>query len=194
MKTAIQIGLVIIICVLGYLVFESIMEPVRFNQEKDLREAAVIQRLKDIRSAQVAHRTVFGRFNSDLDSLITFIKTRELPVVKAIGNVPDTLTEAEALKLGLVQRDTVWVSIKDSLFKNTRYPLDSLAVIPFSGGMRFEMDAGELERGMVKVQVFEASANREHYMKGLDFHIWYQRKEGLKVGSLKEPSLDGNWE
>lgn len=194
MKTAIQIGLVIIICVLGYLVFESIMEPVRFNQEKDLREAAVIQRLQDIRSAQAAHRTVFGRFNSDLDSLITFVKTRELPVVKAIGNVPDTLTEAEALKLGLVQRDTVWVSVKDSLFRNVKYSLDSLAIVPFSGGERFAMDAGELERGMVKVQVFEASTRREQYMKGLEFQIWYQRQDGLKVGSMLEPNLDGNWE
>jgi len=170
------------------------MEPVRFNQEKDLREAAVIQRLRDIRSAQVAHRTVFGRFNSNLDSLINFVKTRVLPVVKAIGNVPDTLTEAEALKLGLVQRDTVWVSVKDSLFKNVKYPLDSLAIVPFSGGERFAMDAGELERGMVKVQVFEASSQIQQYMKGLDFHIWYQRKEGLKVGSMLEPNLDGNWE
>jgi len=194
LKPAIQIALVLVILVLIYFVYESIMEPVRFEKEKNLREEAVIQRLKDIRSAQLVHRTVHGRFNTSLDSLIEFAKTKDMPVIKAIGNVPDTLTEAEALKMGLVQRDTIWVSIKDSLFRDSKYPLDSLSVIPFSGGETFKLDAGEIERGYVKVQVFEAIANREQYMKGLDFKVWYQRQDGLKVGSMVEPSTDGNWE
>ncbi len=41
MKTALNIVLSVIIIVLAYLLFQSIMKPIRFNQEKDAREAAI---------------------------------------------------------------------------------------------------------------------------------------------------------
>lgn len=197
MKAIIQIALAIIIVVLGYFIYESIMEPVRFNYEVERREAMIIQRLKDIRQVQVAHRTRYGVFNSDLDSLIQFVKTDSLAVIRAFGTVPDTLTETEAVSLGIVQRDTVWVKAADSLLVRTRYPLDSLAYIPFSDGKRFSMDAGKIERGFVKLPVFEAYALPQDFMKEVNrWRVYYTRdlEAGLRVGSMFEASTDGNWE
>jgi hypothetical protein len=197
MKAIIQIVLVLVIVVLGYLIFESIMEPVRFNQETARREAMIIQRLKDIRQVQVAHRSRYGRFNSDLDSLIRFVRRDSLSVIRAFGNVPDTLTEAEAVKRGIVQRDTVWINASDSLLRTARYPIDSLPYIPFSGGRRFEMDAGSIERGYVRLPVFEAYALPRHFMSDVDrWKVYYTRdlETGLRVGSMFEASIDGNWE
>lgn len=104
MKTIIQIGLAIVILVLVYFIYDSIMEPVRFNQEVSRREAMVVNRLKDIRQVQMAHRARYGAFNSDLDSLVRFVKADSLAVIRAIGSVPDSLTETEAVRLGIVQR------------------------------------------------------------------------------------------
>jgi hypothetical protein len=197
MKTIIQIALAIIIVVLGYFIYESIMEPVRFNQEVARREAMIIQRLKDIRTVQVAHRARYGLFNSDIDSLLQFIKTDSLAVIRAIGTVPDSLTEADAVRLGIVQRDTIWVRAIDSLLTRTRYPLDSLPYVPFSGGQRFTMDAGTIERGFSKIPVFEAYALPNDFMKDVNrWRVYYTRdlEAGLRVGSMFEASTDGNWE
>lgn len=195
MKTAIQIGLTILIVVLAYLIYDSIMEPVRFNQEIARREATIIQRLKDLRQVQVAHRSRYQRFNEDLDSLVQFVRHDSLPVIMAIGTVPDSLTETEAVRAGLVRRDTIWVTAVDSLFRNKRYPVDSLPFIPFSHGKRFALEAGFIERGLVKLPVFEAFALPEQYLSDMDeWRTYYTRLEGLKVGSMIEASTDGNWE
>ncbi len=197
MKTIIQIGLAIVILVLVYFIYESIMEPVRFNQEVARREAMVVDRLKDIRQVQIAHRARFGAFNSDLDSLIRFVKEDSLAVIRAIGSVPDTLTESEAVRLGIVQRDTIWVHAKDSLLRRSRYTVDSLPYVPFTGGKRFVMDAGKIERGLTKLPVFEAKASPTDYLRDIDrWRVYYTRdiEDGLKVGSMFEASIDGNWE
>ncbi len=195
MKTAIQIALAIAIVVLVYLVVESVMEPVRFNKEVARREAMIIQRLKDIRTVQVAHRSRYQRFLGDLDSLVWFAKNDSLPIIMAIGNVPDSLTEAEAVRLGIVKRDTMWIPALDTLFRHSRYAADSLPYIPMSGGRRFTLAASMIERGMVRLPVFEAFTLPEEYLNDLtDWKVYYTRMAGLKVGSLVEASIDGNWE
>lgn len=194
MKTVIQIVLAIAIVVLGYLIYDSIMEPVRFNKEAARREARIIERLKDIRTAQIAHRSRYGTFLGDLDSLVQFVKNDSIVILRAIGNVPDSLTEAEAVRLGIVQRDTFWMPARDTLLKDAKYPLDSLPFIPFSGGKKFTLQAAKIERGMVELPVFEAYTTPDQYMSDLPYLIYYTRLDGLKVGSLIEASTNGNWE
>ena len=113
MKTAIQVVLAVAIIALGYLLWESIQKPIRFNKEKDRIEQATIQRLKDIRTAQLAFRSEFGQFTGDFDSLITFLKTDSFSVVQAIGSVPDSMieelgsrkkAELQALKEGVAKQ------------------------------------------------------------------------------------------
>lgn len=195
MKTAIQIALLIIIVVLVYFVYDSIMEPVRFRQEVQMRESAIIENLKDIREVQRSHRSRYQRFLGDLDSLVMFFKQDSLALIRAIGHVPDTLTESEAVRLGLVQRDTIWVAARDSLLRHSRYPIEDLPYVPFGQGKRFEMSAGFIERGLVKLPVFEASVEPPVFLNDLDnWRVYYTREEGLRVGSMREAVLDGNWE
>jgi sensor domain CHASE-containing protein len=76
MKLVIKLILLIIIIALGYFVVESIMEPVRFNKQKDIRSQMVINKLEDIRSAQIAYRALNGTYMGDWDTLINFIKEK----------------------------------------------------------------------------------------------------------------------
>lgn len=212
MKTALQILLVVAIIVLGYLIFESIMTPIRFNQERQVREDATIQRLKDIRTAQIAFKSEYERYTGDFDSLITFLKTGHFKVVKAIGSAPDSLIEALgkreaeliALKKGLIQRDTIQLSVIDSLFY-AGYPVDSIRFVPFTDNYEFEMGAGQLQTGSkVRVRVFEAKVPYDVLLAGLDPQLiinYIDEREkitgypGLRVGSLEEATNNaGNWE
>jgi len=212
MKTAIQVVLAVAIIVLGYLLWESIQKPIRFNKEKDRIEQATIQRLKDIRTAQLAFRSEHGRFTGDFDSLIIFLKTDSFSVVQAIGSVPDSMieelgrkkAEIQALKEGLISRDTIRLSVKDSLF-TASYPIDSLKFAPYCKGYEFELGAGVLHTGSkVTVRVFEAKVPYDVLLSGLDRQLIINYKEtrekitgypGLRVGSLEEATNNaGNWE
>jgi hypothetical protein len=209
MKRAIQILLFALIIVLGYMLYESIMTPIRFNREKNKRYKATIERLKDIRKAQEAYKTVYGRFTGSFDTLLTFLDQDSFRVVKKEGLLTDSLleagwTEKEAVAQGIISRDTIKVSVEDSLFA-PKYKIDSLPYIPFSEGKRFEMASGQLLTGSkVKVQVLEVKAPNDVILHDLDRQLvvnFNDEREtmtgypGLKFGSLDEATNNaGNWE
>jgi hypothetical protein len=210
MKKVIQVILVIVILVLGYFIYESVQKPIRFEAEQTKRYNAAIERLKDIRTAQVAYRTVYGKYTGSFDTLIYFLNSGRFKVVNMEGSIPDSLldagmTEKEALKKGLIKRDTVEVAVKDSLFKAPDFKVDSIAVVPFTNGKKFEMKAGEVVTGSkVKVNVFEAKVSNDILLEGLDRQLIINFNEyrakvtgypGLQVGSLDEANNNaGNWE
>ncbi|MFW5656115.1 MAG: hypothetical protein ACOC0C_00750 [Bacteroidota bacterium] len=204
MKTVIQIILAIAIVVLGYLLYESVMTPIRFNKEKDLRYERTINRLRNIRTAQVAYKSQYDKYTGSFDTLISFVKTDSFNVVKAEGVVPDGYTEAQALEEGIISRDTVKVGVADSLFK-PNFNVEKLRYVPFTDGKEFEMAAGEIETGSkVTVQVFEAKVPNNVLLHDLDRQLvinFNDEREkitgypGLKVGSLTEATNNaGNWE
>ena len=170
----INIILTLAIVALSFLIFRSIYLPIQFNEEKTHRYSHVIQRLKDIRTAQLAYKSVNGRYTADFDTLINFIKTGQFTAIKSIGNVEDSTA--------VIIRDTIFIPVKDSIFPG-KYAVDSLPFIPFGEGAKFDMKAGEIEKGKVMVKVFEVVDTKP-----------FDPKEVLRVGSMTEPSNAGNWE
>ena len=66
-KIILQIALTVVIVVLSYLVVESVMNPVRFKQEKKRRENVVVQNLKDIRSAELVYKDIHDTYTDSFD-------------------------------------------------------------------------------------------------------------------------------
>lgn len=209
MRNVIKIVLAIAVIILGYLLIESIMQPIRFNREMKRREKATISRLEDIRTAQVAFKAKFGLYTGSFDSLINFVKYDSFPVVRAIGSIPDSLyeagmTEEEALRLGMIIRDTVNISVLDSIFQ-PGYAIDSLRFVPYADTNQFFLGATEIETdSKVRVKVFEAHVLNDLLLHGMNMQliINYNAERikitnfpGLRVGSLEEPTNNaGNWE
>lgn len=202
MKTIIQILLTVAILGLGYLLVDSIRQPIRFNEAQEARYDRTIQRLKDIRTAQLAYRSVHGDFTGDFDELINFVKTDSFSVVRAIGfedDDPDAETTEEII------RDTIRISVQDSLFRRG-YPVDSLRFVPFTGGReQFFLGAGTVMTGSgLEVKVFEAHVLNDVLLRGLDRQLVINMNDerskrnqfpGLRVGSLEETTNNaGNWE
>lgn len=178
--------------VTAYFAYRSIQAPIEFNQLKKKRYAKVEERLKLIRDWQLAHKSVYRGYAPTFDSLFAFINTDSFPVVKALGTVPDTLTEQQAVEMGIVSRDTVLVSVRDSLFK-LEGNITDVKYIPFSKQQEFAMESGVIEKGQVKVPVFEVVAKNMYIFDGI-VPEYYDPKEGLYVGSMTDPSTSGNWE
>jgi hypothetical protein len=178
--------------VTAYFAYRSIQAPIEFNQEKQKRYAKVIAKLETIRDWQLAHKSVYRGYAPNFDSLFVFINSDSFPVVRALGTVPDTLTEQEAVDMGLVTRDTILVSVRDSLFKLTG-ELNDVRFIPYSKKQEFVMESGVIEKGQVQVPVFEVFGQNAYIFDGIEPE-YYDPKEGLRVGSMSDPSTSGNWE
>ena len=194
----VKVGLLVVIIVLAYFVYESVMVPVRFDKSVDQRSKAVIQNLVDIRSAQMIFKNIHGKYTASFDTLIDFLVVGEIPVVKIVPDPNDT-TFTKTI------RDTIgYIPVKDSLFsKRANYMVENLKYIPFTDNELFKLDAGLIEKGGVDVNVFEASAHYKVILNGLDEQMvinliaakeQIERYPGIKVGSMTEASTDGNWE
>ncbi|MDK2978567.1 MAG: hypothetical protein PWP52_1281 [Bacteroidales bacterium] len=208
MKKVIQIVLAIAIVVLAYLIWESIQTPIRFNKEKDKRYEATIQKMKDIRTAQLAYKDEYGHFTGSFDTLINFIETDSMKVVRAEGSLSDELleqgwTEAIAVQEGLIKRDTIRIAIKDTLF-SPNYPAKNLWKVPFTENDSIEMAAAKVDVSNTKVNVFEAKVHNDVLLHGLDEQLIINLNErmknannfpGVKVGDINQPNNNaGNWE
>ena len=211
MRRVIQILFVLIIIVLGYLIVESIMEPIRFNQEVETRERATIDRLIDIREAQKAYKDVYRQYTSSFDTLIAFVDTGSFTVVKADGDIPEEWLDEmgfekareKALAEGVISREPIQVPVLDSLF-NPGFATDSLRYVPFTEGVIFEMDAGKLlTSSNLTVQVVETFCFYDDLLNEMDRQLVVNYKdermkivgfEGVKFGSMEEGTLTGNWE
>ena len=230
MKKVINLVLGICAVALLFICWRSIADDQDFNAEVAAREAVVKARLLEIRDAEEAFKNQHpdGEYCADWDVLIAFVKNGKLPIVMKQGTLSDEqmdkgLPERKAADIvnsgdqaaiianGLqdFRRDTVWVSLQDSLYKKDGFVADSLRYIPFSGGDTFEIIAcpNTTKSGAI-IQVMECNAPYDSYLKGMGkrgARLIYNNKEaaeakgaypGLKIGDAGNGwnNNAGNWE
>lgn len=192
MKTVLNIVLAAIAVFLLYICYESVMGPVRFEEEKNFRDKAVQARLLDIRKAQAEYSNTHDRqYTDNFDSLIYFVKNQKLPLVFKKGVLSDAqlengLTEAKAMaiinkakktgkydevkKNGLenFSRDTTWVAVIDTIFPKG-FNADSLRYVPFGNGVQFQMDTlTQVARSGAPICLLEVKTPYEAYLGDLD--------------------------
>jgi len=215
LKIVLELLLLCGILALVYAIYSSIMKPVNFNKQKEKREAVAIQRLKDIRTLQVAYKGENGKFVSTSDSLKNFYETGKMSVVMQIGSADDSLAWAHTEKIkkanrkitseklyemylagdkNLVFSVVTQIPVKDTLFlRRDDFCIDSLATIPFSGGAPVEMDADVRMVSGVPVPLFEAKMPYKLLLKGMDnqlrINLDAERRDQNKYEGLQVGSL-----
>ena len=201
-RKTVQLLLWPVIIILAWLVYRSPISLKEFQEETNYRKSAVIQDLKDIRTAQIAFKDKYRVYAGDFNSLLSFVKNDSLAVVKAIGETPDSLTEDQALMEGIISRDTVFVPVYQTIYnqdyldtRDSRFPFDleKLSLVPFSDET-FSIESGNIEKGKVVVQVFEVSTTFGTFLNGLDAtNKGIDLDNTLRVGSMSDASINGNW-
>ncbi len=209
-KPALTVVLWVLIAFLGYQTFQSIYGPIQFNKLKNKRYAVVIESLKDIRDAQLAHKQVTGKFADNFDNLVKFIDTaqytitqrRDTSIVDEEANKRFGLT---SMTKEIVVIDTLgFASVKDSLFKNSDRYKTMMNVPVGKKDAKFEMKAGFLEQNDVKIPVFEAFVKKDTLFFDQDKNLLIQENQvistvvgvkgdAIKVGSMDEITTSGNW-
>ena len=176
------------------------------NDEKELtiadQEAAIDSYIsQNFQDYPVIRRNGSNRrFLSTTDSLIDFYKNGKITIVRQIGSMDDSLAVAR----GLVRRDSIEIMVRDTLLKGKANVVDSIGIIPFSGGKPIEMDAVVRKVSGINIPLFEARVPYDELLKGLDRQLVVNLKAekedmgqypGLKVGDIENPNNNaGNWE
>lgn len=201
-----SILLIVAAAIFIYLDYEVIDDEMAEMAKREKIATHVIQRLKDIRTAELAYFKINNQYTGNFDTLIHFLKTAEFPVIKKLGTLPDSvpteemaaelgivspmppnMTDEQVLDSGLLVRDTIYVSVLKSTFltedalaeRKTPFYLDSLPKVPFSDH-KFELKAGFIDVSGVKQPVFQA-LDPDPYDKQ------------FMVGSMTQASTSGNW-
>ncbi|TVZ51322.1 hypothetical protein [Dokdonia sp. Hel_I_53] len=208
MKLVLQLVLWVIIAVLGYLLFNAIWGEVKFNEVKEKRYAAVIKNMRDLRQAQLAHKSVTGTYQKDFDNLVTFIDTAEFTITQRRDT---TILDEEKTKIYGVDEykeitliDTLGTrAVKDSLFKSSdRYK--SMINVPVEGvDAKFDMDAGQVDKNGTMYPVFEISVPKDVILHDQNKDYVIKEKQivsvdgvngnALRVGSMDRVFTSGNW-
>ena len=208
MKVTLKILLAVAVVLLAYMCYRSIMGPIEFKDERDRRENLIKARLIDIRKAQIEYKNIHKVHAANFDELSKFLKDEKLPFLIKEGVLKDEqlekgMTEQEAVKKGLIRRDTVWVTAVDTLF-GSGYNVDDMRNVP-GANVQFSMDTATLTSGSgYTVKVFQCGVLYDDYLGDLDKQLVYNLKDkaekmnkyqGLRVGSIEEINNNaGNWE
>ena len=207
MKIGIQIVLWVASIFFAYKIYDSINGPIKFNEEKNVRYAKVINRLKDIRTAQIAHRDVKGVFSNNFDSLIKFIDEGQFTLIEKRDSSfleYDRTYRIDMLREIIVIDTLGTVLVKDSLF-GTSLSYKNMAFIPIEGvdDQKFEIAAKVIDKNGYKVPVFEVKVKKNVILFDQNKDLIKQENETIAVdgvngpeiilGSLSNVSTNGNW-
>ena len=209
MKKLIQFLLALVIAALIFVVYLQISTPIRFEDEQKAREKVVIERLKDIHTAQRQFKSKYQRFTADFDTLINFVLNEQIEGERKIYDEDDSIGMARLKKLRKKNVEKFTYSVKDSMFKHlTPEQVAELRYIPFTNNQtQFLLDAGSLmTESKVVIPVVECKAP---YIAFLDTVAYRQeiinlvdncmnnldKYPGIKFGSMEGGNNEaGNWE
>ena len=205
MKLAIQAVLWVLCIVFSYQIYDSINGPINFNETKNERYADVINRMKEIRKAQIAHKDVRGVYANNFDSLVSFIETGIFTLIEKRDSSYleyDRTYRIDMLREVVVVDTLGFVPVKDSLFKDDSYKL--LSQVPVEGiDAKFSIKANVINKNGYRVPVLEVKVAKNVILHDQDKDLLKQENETVSVdgvngpeiilGSLTEVSTNGNW-
>ena len=211
MKRIAQIILGVVILGLVYVIYDQISTPIRFDDEVKVRNAQVIDRIKDIRTAQRSFKSKYQRFTGSFDTLISFVLNDSLELERKIVDEDDSVAMAMLKKSGRKNVQKFKVAVIDTVFapkKLSRADVENLRYIPGTDNKaQFIMEAGIITtESKVMIPVVEGRAPYKMYLDTVEFRQDIinlidndvhnlQRYPGIKFGSMETGNNEaGNWE
>ena len=205
-KRALELFLWVLSIFFASQIYSSINGPIKFNQVKNDRYTKVIDRLKDIRSAQIAHKDVNGFYANNFDSLVNFIDNGIFTLIEKRDS--SYLEYNRTYRIDMLKEieivDTLgFVSVKDSLFGNNE-SYKMMAKVPINGtDSEFSIKADIIDKNWYKVPVFEVKVKKDIVLFDQNKDLLDQENKVISVdgvngseiilGSMTDVSTSGNW-
>lgn len=210
-KKIAQILLAVVIVVLVYVIYQQISTPLRFEQEMKAKRAQVIERIKDIRTAQRAFKSKYQRFTGNFDTLVAFVLTDTLEMERKLVDEDDSVAMAQLKKMKRKNVEKFKMAVIDTIFsprKLTREDVENLRYVPGTDKKaQYLMDAGIITtESKVVIPVVECRVPykmfldtvryRQEIINLIDDDVNnFNRYPGVKFGSMETGNNEaGNWE
>ncbi len=210
-KKLFQIILAVAIVGLVYVIYVQISTPIRFDKETKAKKAQVIDRIKDIRTAQRAFKSKYQHFTASFDSLSAFVLTDTLELERKIVDEDDSAAMAMLKKSGKKNIEKFKIAVIDTIFapkKVTRQDVENFRFIPGTGNKaQFIMEAGIITtESKVVIPVVECRAPYKAFLDTVAYRQEvinlideeqnnFNRYPGVKFGSMDSGNNEaGNWE
>ena len=211
MKKLFQIILAVAIVGLVYVIYVQISTPIRFDKETKAKKAQVIDRIKDIRTAQRAFKSKYQHFTASFDSLSAFVLTDTLELERKIVDEDDSAAMAMLKKSGKKNIEKFKIAVIDTIFapkKVTRQDVENFRFIPGTGNKaQFIMEPGIITtESKVVIPVVECRAPYKAFLDTVAYRQEvinlideeqnnFNRYPGVKFGSMDSGNNEaGNWE
>ena len=191
----------------GFKIYNSIMAPVEFKQEKVKRYTAVIDNLKDIRNSQLAHKTITGTYAKDFATLEKFVESAQFAIVEKRDSSYiefDKVYKIDKLKEVVIIDTLSFEPVIDSLFRGTdRYK--KMKFVPYAKNDKevFKMETKTIEISGYNAPVFKVSVLKDIVLFDQNKDLLLQENRIISVdevdgnqifvGSLDKVSDSGNW-
>ena len=205
MKKLFQIILAVAIVGLVYVIYVQISTPIRFDKETKAKKAQVIDRIKDIRTAQRAFKSKYQHFTA------SFVLTDTLELERKIVDEDDSAAMAMLKKSGKKNIEKFKIAVIDTIFapkKVTRQDVENFRFIPGTGNKaQFIMEAGIITtESKVVIPVVECRAPYKAFLDTVAYRQEvinlideeqnnFNRYPGVKFGSMDSGNNEaGNWE
>ena len=210
MKKAVQIILGLVIVALVWWIASLISQPLSFEKQLKERNAVVIEKLKDIRTAERAYKSKYKKFTGNFDTLIYFILNDSLQMERKLVDEDDSVAMARLKRLKKKNVETYYIHVIDTIFnprKFTAEDVNNLRYIPFTNNtVEFYLEAGEAATGSTMVlPVIECRAPYKAYLDTVEYRQNiinliddrvnnFGQYAGLMFGSMEGSNNEaGNW-
>lgn len=210
-KKILQFVLAIAILALIYVIYVQISTPINYEAEKKMRNAAVIDRIKDIRTAERAYKTKYMRFTDNFDSLINFVLNDSLVLERKIVDEDDSVGMAELKRLKKKNVEKFTIAVIDTIFAPKTLTVEdvkALRYVPYTDNkVQYLLFAGQLAtESKVVIPVVECRVPYKVYLDTLKYRQEIindidndvnnlNKYPGIKFGSMDGGNNEaGNWE
>ena len=213
-RTIIQILLGVVIIGLAIVLYNSIMKPVRFENEYTKRRDACAEKLKTIRTLEEAYKVTYGTYCGSFDTLINRLLNEDsMKTIVKITNydkIPDGVDinetpEKEAIEKGYVTRQEVFVNPIAKLREDKKLPtidatghtvqmtdeqIRNVRYVPYPRDKKYDFDlqAGFIEKSGYQMPVFECLVNMEDLLADMDEQLVIN-----KIAELKQNKRFPGW-
>ena len=180
--------LLLVAILLGVKIFNGIMQPILFAEEKVKRYKPVIKSLKIVRDAEIKYYEVTGKYTKDKAGLIQFIDTAQLALTET-KTIVQTVNKGSKWAPIMVEEevrvtDTIGFEPVLKYFKDREYK--TMFKVPGVEGAEFELETAEVEKvqGLI-VPTFRARTSKEGVLKGLNKSLVKQELEAMESIQIK---------
>ena len=211
MKKIAQILLAVVIVAFVYVIYKQISTPIRFENDLKSKSALVIERIKDIRTAERAYKSKYQKFTADWDTLANFILNETLEMERKLVDEDDSVGLALLKKQGKKNVEKFTVAVIDTIFspkKLSKEDIMNMRYIPTTNNQaQFILEAGQITtESKIVIPVVECRAPyimfldtvtyRQEIINKIDDDVNnFNRYPGIKFGSMDAGNNEaGNWE